>query len=531
MARQSKRKPSLTVEKIKSRFDAAWATKEEFRPLYEKCYKYALPQRNLYDGSWTSGTSGKHKTSEVFDSTAVHGVNRFANRLQSGLFPPDKHWMVLQPGTDIPEEADANVRQGCQKLTDRFFTLIRQTNFDLALGEFLMDLAVGTGVMLIQPGTVLKPINFRAIPQFQVALEEGPGGDVENVYRKIRMPVENVIREWPDAKLSETLKRLAEDKPQESVELQESTIVNASDGGFSYYICYKGDGGEADMLVYRYLKTSPWVVSRYMKVSGEVFGRGPVVQAIDDIMSLNKTVELLLKHASIAVAGVYTAVDDGVLNPQTIRIVPGAVIPVARNSGPQGPSLQALPRAGDLQLTQIVLQDLRLNIKRILLDDSLPPDNMSARSATEIVERMRELATNLGSAFGRLISETMVPIVIRSMAVMEEARIIPKLPLKINGQEIKVVPVSPLAQAQHMDDIQDVMQWVGIATQMGPAGIATVKMDAISDWVADRLGVPMQLRTNDEERMQIEQAAQQMMAQQMMAQGGEAPPPEAAPAA
>jgi hypothetical protein len=122
------------------------------------------------------------------------------------------------------------------------------------------------------------------------------------------------------------------------------------------------------------------------------------------------------------------------------------------------------------------------------------------------------------------------------MAVMEEARIIPKLPLKINGQEIKVVPVSPLAQAQHMDDIQDVMQWVGIATQMGPAGIATVKMDAISDWVADRLGVPMQLRTNDEERMQIEQAAQQMMAQQQMAQqqmaqGGEAPPPEAAPAA
>ena len=529
MARRSRRKPSKSAKKIKKRFDAAWSAKENWRGLYEQCYEYALPQRNLYDGSWKSGTSGKQKSGKVFDSTAVHGVNRFANRLQSGLFPPDKHWMALQPGTDIPPEADSDVRMGCQELTDRFFTLIRQTNFDLALGEFLMDLAVGTGIMLIQPGTALKPINFRAIPQFQVALEEGPGGVVENVYRKIRTSVENIKREWPDAKLSETLERLLEDKPQEPVELQESTVVNVRDGGFDYYICYKGDGDESDMLVYRYLKTSPWVVSRYMKASGEVYGRGPVVQALEDIKSLNKTVELLLKNASIGIAGVYTAVDDGVLNPQTIRIVPGAVVPVARNGGPQGPSLQPLPRAGDLQLTQIVLQDLRMNIKRILLDDSLPPDNMSARSATEIVERMRELATNLGSAFGRLITETMVPIVVRSMAVMEEARIIPKLPLSINGQEIKVVPVSPLAQAQNMDDVQDVMQWMGIASQMGPAGLATIKADAISDWVADRLGVPMQLRTTEEERMQMEQMAQQMM-QQQMAQGDEGPPPEAAPA-
>lgn len=510
-----KRKPSQSVEKIKKRFDAAWSRKENWRDLYEQCYEYALPQRNLYDGSWSGNTPGRNKGGRVFDSTAVHGVQRFANRIQSGLFPPDKHWMALQPGPDIGEEDKANVHQGCQELTDRFFTILRQTNFDLALGEMLMDLCVGTGVMLIQPGNAIRPINFRAIPQHHVALEEGPNGVVENVYRKIKMPVENITREWPDAKLPEKLKTLLEDKPQEMVELQESTIVNQRDGGFDYYICHKDGEGSSEMMVYRYIVSSPWVVSRYSKVSGEIFGRGPVVSCLHDILSLNKTVELLLKNASLNISGVYTAVDDGVLNPQTIRIIPGAVVPVARNGGPQGPSLQPLPRAGDLQLTQIVLQDLRMNIKRTLLDDSLPPDNMSARSATEIVERMRELATNLGSAFGRLISETMVPVVLRSMTVMEEAGIIPKIPLLINGQEIKVVPVSPLAQAQNMDDVQDVMQWMGIATQMGPAGLQTVNMEAIADWVADRLGVPMPLRTTPEERAEMEQQAQAMMQQQM----------------
>ena len=39
-----------------------------------------------------------------------------------------------------------------------------------------------------------------------------------------------------------------------------------------------------------------------------------------------------------------------------------------------------MPRSGDFNVSQIVINDLRVNIKKILLDeDILPPDNMSAR--------------------------------------------------------------------------------------------------------------------------------------------------------
>ena len=161
---------------------------------------------------------------------------------------------------------------------------------------------------------------------------------------------------------------------------------DAREKQWGYFVIYAKD---KDFLVQRQMKFSPWIISRYMKLAGESYGRGPLVTALPDIKTLNKTVELLLKNASLAIAGVYTAADDGVLNPQTVRIVPGAIIPVARNGGPQGESLKALPRAGDFNVTQLVLQDLRMNVKKILLDDTLPPDNMSARSATEIAERMR----------------------------------------------------------------------------------------------------------------------------------------------
>ena len=517
----------FSAEQISKRYKTAWQKKEQWRNLYEQCYQYALPQRNLYDGYWEGGTGGRVKNLQVFDSTAVHGVQRFANRIQAGLFPPDKEWMILAPGTEIPKEAQDEVRAGLQNYTDKFFSIIRQTNFDLCMGEFLLDLSVGTGIMLIQPGDDLQPIRFQAIPQTLVALEEGPQGTVENVFRKMRIAAENITLTWPDAELPDVLKRLIEDKPQEMVNLQESTILDVRDGGYGYYICYKSEDDDEMVLVERKLTISPWVCARFSKISGEVMGRGPVVSALGDILTLNKAVELLLKNASLNISGIFTAVDDGVLNPQSIRIVPGAIIPVASNGGARGPSLQPLPRAGDLQLTQIVLQDLRMAIKQTLLDDSLPPDNMSARSATEIVERMKMLSVNMGSSFGRLITEAMIPLTRRSMQIMDDMGLI-NLPLKINGLEVKIVPVSPLAKAQNLDDIQDAMQWAQIATQMGPVAQSTIKQDALADYVADKLGVPLDLRTSDEERQQLEQQIGEMMqAQQQMPPDGAPPPPAA----
>ena len=113
--------------------------------------------------------------------------------------------------------------------------------------------------------------------------------------------------------------------------------------------------------------------------------------ALHDIKTLNKLKEYHLKNASLSIAGVYTAMDDGVLNPNAVRLVPGAIIPVARNGGNQGESLKPLPRSGDPQLSQMSQQDLVMSIKQILMDDMLPPDTSSARSATEIMQKMKIL--------------------------------------------------------------------------------------------------------------------------------------------
>ena len=507
----------LPVEEILKRAEKAQRSKDLFESLYRDAYEFALPQRQLY-GYYDGNSQGAKKMARVFDSTAINSTQRFANRLQSGIFPPQRKWCRLEPGSDIPLDKKQQAQALLDVYMEKMFTVIKQSNFDIAIGEFLLDMAVGTACMMVQPGDDVAPLNFIPVPMFLVSYEEGANGQVDKIYRRMRMKAEAISQQWRDAVFSDHMQQLIDSKPTDELDLLEATVYDSERGDWCYHVIISSGKEE---IVYRRMTSSPWVISRYAKVAGEIYGRGPLLTALPDIKTLNKTLELLLKNASLAVAGVYTAADDGVLNPQTVKILPGAIIPVARNGGPQGESLKPLARAGDFNVSQIVINDLRQNIKRTLLDESLPPDNMSARSATEVVERMKELAQNLGSAFGRLINETMIPLVARILQVMDERGLI-DLPLKVNGLEVKVSPVAPLAMAQNMEEINNIMQFMQIASTLGQEGQLAVKQGDLIDYIGDKLGVPSAVRNSAAERGFIMEQQKQMMMQQqaMMAMAG-----------
>jgi hypothetical protein len=140
---------------------------------------------------------------------------------------------------------------------------------------------------------------------------------------------------------------------------------------------------------------------------------------------------------------------------------------------------------------------------------------MSARSATEVVERMKELAQNLGSAFGRLINETMVPLVSRILSVMDDKGLI-DLPLQVNGLEVKVSPVAPLAMAQNMEEINNILQFMQLAQQLGTEGQHAVKQGDLIDFLGDKLGVPSSVRNTAAERAFLMDQQQQMAQQDQM---------------
>jgi hypothetical protein len=132
--------------------------------------------------------------------------------------------------------------------------------------------------MMVQPGDDVAPVNFVPVPQYLVAFEEGANGQVDNVYRRMRIKAESITNQWKDAVIPENsqLARLVQDKPTEEVEFIEATIIDVKRGDFGYYVIHKESKQE---IVYRKIKTSPWIVARYMKVAGEIYGRGPLLTA------------------------------------------------------------------------------------------------------------------------------------------------------------------------------------------------------------------------------------------------------------
>jgi hypothetical protein len=141
---------------------------------------------------------------------------------------------------------------------------------------------------------------------------------------------------------------------------------------------------------------------------------------------------------------------------------------------------------------------------------------------------MKELSQNLGSAFGRLINETMIPVVTKILEVMDERGLI-DLPLRVNGLEVKVSPTSPLANAQAMDEVNAALQFAQLTREMGAEGQVAVKFGEMIDYLGDKLGVPAALRNSAAERVfaieqQQAQDAQAMAAQMAMQQQGMAPP-------
>ena len=532
--------PRLEAEKVVKRSESAWKDKALWRDLKQSAYELALPMRNPYHstGSNASGGKGKQqpgarKMNRVFDSTLMISTARFANRLQTELTPPFRRWGKLTPGTFIAPQFRQEVQKQLDRLTEALFGAIFVSNFDTAINEFFLDLAVGTGVMMVMEGDDRMPIRYVCVPQAQVALEEGAWGGINGVFRKHSMKIRLIEQTWDgfDLNLPDGFEKMNSDDPEKEIDLIEATYYDQKDDVWRYDVIWAGPSSrrsktkQVHRLVEEDFEESPWIVTRWIKLAGEVEGRGPVLFALPDAKTLNKLKELVLMNASIAVSGVWTAVDDGVLNPNTVRIIPGAVIPVARNGGALGASLQPLETGARFDVASLVADDLTQSIKSIMMDGSLPSEEGPVRSATEFVARIKELQQDIGSPFGRLMTELLRPLVQKSLGVLSRKGIVPQQGIRVDGGTVDVQLQSPLAQAQNLSDVEAAIQWITLVKGLGEeAFLLGVSVEDTPAWLGEKMGVDGKLmRTEDQRR-----DAQKMIGTMLAQRGGTVPAGQAA---
>jgi len=495
-------KSNQAVGSIIKRYDTAKAHRGAWEAHWKECYEYALPQREVFN----QHASGAKKNTRIYDSTALIATQRFASRLQSTLVPPFKKWAKLAAGTAVPKERQTKIDAQLETTTDTLFSYINNSNLATEANEAFLDLAVGTGALLLEEGEGEDLLRFKAVPLKQLIIEDGPGGTVENVFRDHSVAARDIERIWPKGKASEAVKKMMQEKPDELVHIIEATIWDDKEKQYSFVVI---ESATKHVVFEDYFEQSPWIVFRWSKVAGERYGRGPIMTALPDIKTANEVVKFVLKNAEKEIAGVYTAVDDGVLNPWTINVAPGAIVPV----GQQG-SLQPLVSGGNFNVSELILGDLRDSIRKALYHDQLGAVTGPTKSATEISIRQQELMSDIGSSFGRLQIEFINKLIKRAYYILERNKKV--APIKVGGQVVEIKVISPLAQQQDMDEVTKLGQFVQFAGMVGPEAMQIgLDLEAFPEHIAQLLGVDKTLIRDKEERdalkAQMQQAA---MAQQ-----------------
>lgn len=521
----------MSAEALLKRVQKAKDRKANWQTTYEEVSELVFPRRDTFNYQ----TKGEHRNGDgrIFDSTGCKAMQKFASNIQSSLVPPFEKFVEFVPGAALlGNDNETELRKQLKDVSETFFSHLFNSNFDVQVAESLLDLGIGTGALLVQKGTQGRTLDFQCVPIAQLYLEEGPHGTVGSVYREHKMPARVIEQTWEDAVIGERLRDVIENSPDKEMTFVEGTIpdrvtvtelvqgreVTREVDGYKYFVI---DKANKDIIVEREQKSTPWVVFRYAVTPGEIYGRGPAMTAFADIRTINKVKELILKNASLSVGGAYTVADDGVINVNNIRIQPGALIPVASNAGGvQGPTIAALPRAGDFDVGQFVFEELRNSINDEMLADPLGPIDSPVRTATEIAFRQQELAKRTGSAFGRLQFEFITPLINRVLFLLEEQNLIDLSGFKVDGEVIAIEHKSPLAVAKTSREFTAMQQLVEVLNaNFGPQIAQLVVNPAkFGEIAAKNLGATPNVLTTKEEQEQIQQVVAQLLAAQQ--QGG-----------
>ena len=490
-----------STEDLVQRFKAAKKLRSSWQSHLRECYEYSLPQRN----TMSQYSRGQKKNTDVYDSTAVIGTQQFASRLQATLIPPWREWSMLVPGSEIPKEEHEQVQPILDNVTKIIFDHINHSNFATQAHESFLDLAVSTGVLALEESEgKSSALEFHSAPLAEIYPEAGPWGSIETVWREHKVPARHIDRLWPGAELSESLKKKASDNPDEKVTLIEGTIYLPKRG--YWHQCVLEEASKEYIFGQDY-EVSPWIVFREYVVPGETLGRGRIMQVLPDIKTANKVVEYVLKNAALAISGVYTAADDGVINPYNIRLTPGAIIPVGSNDR-ANPTLQPLGRSGDIQFAALTLEDLRRRINKALFAAPFGEVDSPVRSATEMAIRNQELVQDSGSAFGRMQTEFVEKIIRRAVSILKRAGKIPDI--RVDGKEVTIKHTSPLARAQDQNDLVAVNQYLEIVGQLGPQilGLGT-KLEDLPAYIGKKIGIDADLLRTTVERDELAQMSVQ----------------------
>lgn len=539
---------------IVEHFEALKGERRSLNSLWEEIAEVLAPERI---GFISQTRSGERRTDKIFDTLPITAKRSLVNAVGGMLRPkssaPGK-WFDIVPEKD--ELADLqDVKEWLQFSEGRLWKALYnpKAQFIQATGETDDDLvtfgtaAIYIGVRQDQSGFKFKSFHL-ANTYVIVDADNNPTG----VIICEKLTAKQAADRWGEdnlhQKMLEILKRnTPEDtnrkfeflwcvKPRYERDLRIKNNLNMP------IMSVVVDSDNEHVVVEQGYEEFPFAIPRWDTRSGEIYGRGPGVLALPDVLTLNQMGKTMLRAMHRAVDPPWLLPSDSMVTAPQLH--PGGVgyydAKAIRNLGLSQPFQQMTSDARipwGLNAQQATREQIMAVFFRNILN--LPVDGPEM-TATEVIQRREEFVREVGAVFGRLESDYTGPIVERCFNIMLRRGALggpQDIPEAIQGSGVTFRFASPVEKAKRQIEESAVTEGINKVLAIGqvqPEVMRPYNWVEIGKFIGESNEFPTDLMLSKAEmdnkaeaEMQAMQQEQAMAQAERMAGAAGQLPPEA----
>lgn len=511
-------------EKVMQRHAALFRQRQQWVTVWKDIRDNELP----YDGQFDDDQAGKPSMHDEELYSNITGDCRaiFAAGIMSGLTPPSRKWFRLTLA-DATISDNNIVKRVLDQRYDIMEFIFARSNYYNTMHTVYMELPYGQAPMgIFQTG---GRITFVQYPIGTYALATNARGIVDAFARKVKMTAAQLVGQFG---IENCPQHVQEDYRKTGghsewytvcwmVEPNRSDAAGEGNRNMPFKSVYWVDGANRDeVLAVSGFEEWPIPVARYNVKGLEAYGTGPGWDALPDARMLQK---MEYDSAVATELGIKPPLQGPAEIIDTINLYPGSYTPTGDGINPIQPIFKGQLDIGTLDAK---IQRIEDRIKRKFSTDlflMLEQIDRGQMTAQEVIARNQEKMAQLGPVVERLQSEFLDVIIERVYNLLDRNGIFPPIPDEVadimEGQEIKIEYLSPLAQAQKMSGLTAIEQGIAFTGQVAQYDQRVLNRVDFSDAVAkylDRIGVPATMIRSEEEYQKIleeQQKAQEAAAQ------------------
>lgn len=528
----------LDPRELKSIRDDMKVDRSTFDSLYEDISRFIFPQRSRVN---TRSTPGEDRTQEIYDSTATNSAFVAASATQGSIVPSTIKWFNMRLSNRSMEEIEG-VKDWLWQLTGDCLDAINGSNFQTEIQEVFLDLyGYGTGCVFVgqRSGRMSRTVGFRGLhfkstqPGFYV-VSENEDGIVDTIFRDFKMSAYAILSMFGEDGTPRFVKeKIANGKSYELLDVvhyvgprQDIDPFNVDPDAPKHKLPYAsvtfldekcemlGEEGGYHQF--------PFMVPRWSKMSGELYGRGPGINSLPDVRTLNRGTELRFGAWEKAIDPPMGVLHRGVMGNIDIR-ARGKTILRSKDA------VFPLHQRADFNAAHMGEEGIRDSIRRAFFIDQiqLPPMGTTPATATEIAGRFETMQRILGPTFGRIQFELFNPMlgVIASMLLREGMT--PPPPTELldamdeEGLSLEFEYEGPLTRAQQFQDVENIQRAATILAglaQLFPAITRYFDDAEAGKAILTASSLPPSVIRSEEEVQAMQEAAEQAKQQQQMSE-------------